>query len=551
MSSDKEVVYRPIRNDLTPSIWGDQFLVYHDEQENEAEMKEIVENLKQEVRKDILAALNNLKEHTKLLILIDAIKRLGISYYFEKDIDKALQQVYQTYGDEWTGNKPFIWFRLLRQHGFYVSCDFLKNYMNEKGDFIESLTNDVQSMLELYEASYMSVQGETLLDDALEFTRTHLQEIANDPLKRNSTVHTQIQQALKKPVQKRLPRLEALNYIPYYEQQDSHHESLLKLAKLGFNLLQSLHKKELSQILKWWGRFEATKKLPHVRDRAVECYFLALAAVFEPQYSRARVFLAKVIMMSMILDDTYDGYGTYEELEIFTEAIQRWSISCLDELPEYMKLTYQGFIDLYSEMEETMTNEGKAYHINYAKDLMKELTRAYLTEAKWANEGYVPAVEEHISITFITTCVYMMTATFFVGMDDDIVTEASFKWINTKPTLIKSVCAVARLLDDIITHKDEQQRMHVASLVESYMKQFNLTEEYVHGLLYKQVEDKWKDIARETLVCKDILPIPLINCVIGFARVAEALYTNKDNSSRMGKKMINIFKSLFVHPMSI
>nr|GEW84081.1 zinc finger, CCHC-type [Tanacetum cinerariifolium] len=40
-----------------------------------------------------------------------------------------------------------------------------------------------------------------------------------------------------------------------------------------------------------------------------------------------------------VLDDTYDAYGIYEELEIFTQAIQRWSISCLDVLPEYMKRT--------------------------------------------------------------------------------------------------------------------------------------------------------------------------------------------------------------------
>ena len=56
----------------------------------------------------------------------------------------------------------------------------------------------------------------------------------------------------------------------------------------------------------------------------VECYFWALGVYFEPQYSRARIFLTKVISMATILDDTYDAYGTYEELKIFTEAIQRY-----------------------------------------------------------------------------------------------------------------------------------------------------------------------------------------------------------------------------------
>lgn len=60
----------------------------------------------------------------------------------------------------------------------------------------------------------------------------------------------------------------------------------------------------------------------------VECYFWAVAAHFEPQYSRSRIFYAKVISMVAILDDTYDAYGTYQELEIFTEAIERYQSIC-------------------------------------------------------------------------------------------------------------------------------------------------------------------------------------------------------------------------------
>lgn len=64
-------------------------------------------------------------------------------------------------------------------------------------------------------------------------------------------------------------------------------------------------------------------KLPYARDRVVECFFWAMGVYHEPQYSRARVMLTKTIAMTSIIDDTYDAYGTIEELDIFTEAIER------------------------------------------------------------------------------------------------------------------------------------------------------------------------------------------------------------------------------------
>lgn len=75
---------------------------------------------------------------------------------------------------------------------------------------------------------------------------------------------------------------------------------------------------------RWWKSFDVPSNLPYARNRPVECYFWALAVYFEPHYSVSRVFLAKFFFIQTLLDDTYDAYGTYKELENFTKAIQRY-----------------------------------------------------------------------------------------------------------------------------------------------------------------------------------------------------------------------------------
>ena len=54
-----------------------------------------------------------------------------------------------------------------------------------------------------------------------------------------------------------------------------------------------------------------------------ESYFWPLAMSYEPKYSTARKIVGKLVACVCLLDDTYDAYGTIEELELFTEAMQR------------------------------------------------------------------------------------------------------------------------------------------------------------------------------------------------------------------------------------
>ncbi|XP_076894925.1 beta-caryophyllene synthase-like [Bidens hawaiensis] len=547
MSFNQEA-FRPFRS-ISPSVWGDKFLNY-DKNADLGEVEQIVEDSKERVRNDIVVALGNAKEHGNLLKLIDAIQRLGISYYFEEEIANALQHVYETYGDNWNGaSSPSIWFRLLRQQGFYVSCGNFNKYIDQHGAFKESLVSNVEEMLELYEEACLRVQGEYVLDKALDFTRTRLDGIAKDPVLSNPTFSAHIQEALVTPLHKRIPRLEALSYIRFYEKQPSHDECLLKLAKLGFNLLQSLHKSELSQVSKWWKDIDSPNNLPYVRDRIVESYFWALGAYSEPKYSLARVFFAKVVQMATVLDDTYDAYGTYEELEIFTKAVERWSITCLHVLPKYMKLAYKVFLDLYHEMEEVGKIKEVTPLFNRSKEFIIKFIKAYLLEQKWVKEGHIPTIDEHASVAYVTASGGVFISSCYLGMGD-VFTDESLNWAISEPPLFKASSMIGRLLNDVAGYKKEQEREHFPSVVQCYKQQYDVTEEYAIDLVYMDIENAWKDINRESLVTKHI-PRPLIMVVVNYVRTMFYLYKYNDNFSEVGEDLKDVITSLFEHPMTL
>ncbi|KAE9458173.1 hypothetical protein C3L33_09925, partial [Rhododendron williamsianum] len=126
-----------------------------------------------------------------------------------------------------------------------VYVDVFNKFKDNEGKFKESLIGDVRGLLSLYEATYLSVHQEDILDEALEFTTTHLNSAL--PNLSNDAIAAQVVHALNQPIHKGLPRLESRRYISLYEQDDNHNKTLLALAKLDFNLVQKLHQRELSK----------------------------------------------------------------------------------------------------------------------------------------------------------------------------------------------------------------------------------------------------------------------------------------------------------------
>ena len=80
-------------------------------------------------------------------------------------------------------------------------------------------------------------------------------------------------------------------------------------------------------ICRWWKGLHLNVSFS--RDRPTEAYFWILGHYFEPEFAFARKIYRKIFKATVLLDDTYDAYGTIDELELLTEIFQRFDYAFL------------------------------------------------------------------------------------------------------------------------------------------------------------------------------------------------------------------------------
>nr|UJH94381.1 multiple sesquiterpene synthase [Zanthoxylum ailanthoides] len=528
-----------------PSIWGGKFLTNYsdDSVAMDATTQEEFEGLEQKIRNIISPTDSNTSQK---LSLIDTVQRLGVAYHFEKEIEDEIEKLSHNEYDD--GNHLYIValrFRLLRQQGYYLPCDVFDKFKDGQGKFKESLVNDVHGMLSLYEASHLGIRGEDILDEALAFTTSHLESMVTQV---SPQLADQILHALNRPLRSGLPRLEASYYMDVYSQDDSKDETILRFAKLDFCKLQVIHRKELNIITEWWKNLNVETKLPYVRDRVVEGYFWVMGVYFEPQYSFGRITLSKLLAITSIVDDTYDAYGTIEELELFTNAIKRWDVSSIDVLPEYMKLIYRTIFDIFGEAEEQLLKEGRSYCMSYVIEEFKKLIQGYFEEAKWCNESYVPKFEEYMQLSLLSSGYHMLATASFLGMGE-IANKQAFDWISNHPKIVECSELICRLMNDVVSHEFEQKREHVASAVECYMKQHGVSEEETIKVLRKEIANAWKD-TNEAIQKPTEVAMPLLDRIINLSRVIDVVYKDQDGYTNP-HVIKDLITTLLVNPLPL
>lgn len=149
----------------------------------------------------------------------------------------------------------------------YNCAEVFKCFM-ENGKFRESLGEDVKGILSLYEASYFSIEGESLMEEAYCFTRKILTECAKSI--DDSDLAMQVTHALELPLQWRIPRFEARWYMDIYERSSAMMPAVLKFAQFDFNIVQGSNQEELKDVSRYMMEFRIGQK----------CFFLVRVSSF-------------------------------------------------------------------------------------------------------------------------------------------------------------------------------------------------------------------------------------------------------------------------------
>ncbi|RDX57825.1 Isoprene synthase, chloroplastic, partial [Mucuna pruriens] len=534
-----------------PNLWTDEFIQSLRNHPQLEKLQERATKLEEKVR----LMINNTTdmEPLSLLELIDDVERLGLAYKFDEDIDRALERIVsiENFKDQTQKSlhETALYFRILRQQGFPVSQDVFERFRDEKGKFKVETSNNVQGMLSLYEASQLTLEGESLWE-ANAFSKTHLMNLMKEGMK--VEVANQVRHVLEGlPYHQSFHKLEARQYIDTYNKKEPHHRLLLELAKLDFNIVQSSHIKDLQEVSRWWMNIGLASKLNFARDRLMESFFWSVGMVPEPPFAYCRKELTKVVQLITIIDDVYDVYGTLDELELFTDIVERWDVNAINTLPDYLISCFLALYNTVNEMAYDIFKERDIKCLPYFKKAWSDLCKSYLQEAKWFYNKVIPPFNVYLENARISCSggVFLFHSYFLVNQNQDI-TEQALHSLTNYHDLLRSSCTIYRLSNDLGTSMDEIKRGETSNSIISYLNETNLSEENARQYYKILIDKEWQNL-NKYLVMDSTFSKSFIQVAINLVRIVQCVYQYGDGFGRPDNVSKSRIKSLLIDPIDV
>ncbi|KAK8464043.1 hypothetical protein PHAVU_011G107933 [Phaseolus vulgaris] len=533
-----------------PNLWSYDFLQSLKHSYADTRYEDRAQQLQEEVRKMVKDENSDM---WLKLELINDVKRLGLSYHYDKEIGETLLRFHSSARFSATIvhrslHETALCFRLMREYGYDVSADTFERFKEQNGESKASLMGDVKGVLSLYEASFLGYEGEQILDDARAFSSFHLRSALNEG-RSNNMVLEEVNHALELPLHHRTQRLEARWYIEHYAKKRDSNRVLLEAAKLDFNILQSTLQNDFQEVSRWWKGMGLASKLSFSRDRLMECFFWAVGMIFEPQLSDLRKGLTKVSCLITTIDDVYDVYGTLEELELFTAAVESWDVKAIQVLPDYMKICFLALYNTVNEFAYDALKEQGQDILPYLTKAWSDMLKAFLQEAKWSRDRHMPRFNDYLNNARISNSgIVMLTHVYF--LQNHRITEEALESLDSYHSLLQNISIVFRLYNDLVTSKAELERGEAASSIPCYMRESGASEEGAYKHIFSLLNETWKKMNKDR-VSQSPFPKAFVETAINLARNSHCFYQFGDGLGAPDSTAKNRIRSLIIEPIAL
>ncbi|XP_074590690.1 monoterpene synthase 8, chloroplastic-like [Curcuma longa] len=546
---------RKSTHNYQPNFWSNdciQSLAVNSPVEEKDQSTARIVLLKERIRE----VISEKKEVEEQLQLIDHLQQLGVAYHYKDDIKDALTSIHGSLEDiislqlkDTDVHVTALLFRLLRQNGFSITDDIFKRFRDENGQFFEV---SVEGMLSLHEAAFYGKEGEVILQEAMDFTTQNLRNLWNQGSITQPGLKQKVAHALELPLNWRLERLHTRWFIQFCSQSNYKDKSstinplLLEFAKLDFNRVQDMHKKELSKLSRWWSDLGLAERLPFFRDRFMANYLWTVGCAFEPEYSTFRETETKANCFIAMLDDVYDVYGDLEELEKFTDAIERWDVNAIDGLPDYMKLCFLAVFNTANEAAYEVVKEKGFNVLPYLKRAWSDLCKTFLLEAKWSRGKCTsPTVEEYLENGWLSVSGHIfLTHAYCMS---PYLTKSDLENFNTYPQFLQWSSMNFRLCNDLV----ETEEKDGCSAIQCLMQEKQVSEAEAREMIKEMIMANWRAMNGDRMNYTTPFEENFKICAINLDRTAQFFYRGIDRYSEADGEINDSVASLLVEPIEL
>ncbi|ONK68136.1 uncharacterized protein A4U43_C05F7820 [Asparagus officinalis] len=456
---------------------------------------------------------------------VDTIQRLGIDHYFKDEISDTINYVHMNIGEKgvsWGRDNPIpdvddtcMALRLARLHGLPVSSEVLENFKDENGAFIcfpGETHRGISDMFNLYRFSQISFPGEEILEVARPIIEQYLQKCVDnnqmdDKWSLKKALDKEVARALRYPWNMSLQKLEAREYINHYGENDVwiaktiyrlynvNNPKYLELAKLDYNRLQPMYKREIKSILKWWTGCGLND--PFVTRVHPKAAHLAIAATLsDPEFKECRIAYIKSTSIEDVLEDLFHKHDSISDLKLLSQAVKQWNPSLVSSLGLKVKVIFMGMYDTLNELAIQASNAQGRDVFPRLHELRMGRIQYYLKHRE------IREIKHFVSWNEYTengkkdhgVAIRLLPAMFLMG---EILPD---NFLQSK--MHEQLSLYLRLLTDVRKYEN-MMGAETTSPIHSYINEANCTEEEAISHVKKMTEDAFHELLKEYLKPRD------------------------------------------------